>query len=213
MLYERNDVAFERGRFRVRGDVVEVHPANMDDEAIRVEFFGDEIDRLTRFDPLTGHTIDQLTTVTLYPAKQFVTPRTRCGRRWGRSARSWRSGLFTLRSMGICWSAADQDAHGVRSGDDAGDGILQRHRELLAASQRAPAGFAAVHIARLFSRAISCSSWMKATRRSRRSADVRGRQVAKTVLVNYGFRLPSALDNRPLRFPEFMELHRAEAST
>ena len=54
MLYERNDMAFERGRFRVRGDVVEVHPANLDEEAIRIEFFGDEIDRITRFDPLTG---------------------------------------------------------------------------------------------------------------------------------------------------------------
>src|ERR1700737_264817 len=54
MLYERNDIAFERGRFRVRGDVVEVYPATFDEEAIRVEFFGDEVDAITRFDPLTG---------------------------------------------------------------------------------------------------------------------------------------------------------------
>ena len=74
MLYERNDVAFQRGRFRVRGDVVEVHPANVDEEAIRIEFFGDEIERLARFDPLTGHAHDELTTTTFYPAKQFVTP-------------------------------------------------------------------------------------------------------------------------------------------
>src|SRR5437879_2341785 len=74
MLYERNDVAFERGRFRVRGDVVEVRPANLDDEAIRIEFFGDEIDRISRCDPLTGHAYEQITMVTLYPAKQFVTP-------------------------------------------------------------------------------------------------------------------------------------------
>src|SRR5258708_39753604 len=74
MLYERNDVGFSRGRFRVRGDTVEVHPANIDEEAIRIEFFGDEVDRITRFDPLTGHMIDQLKMITLYPAKQFVTP-------------------------------------------------------------------------------------------------------------------------------------------
>src|SRR6266480_5113565 len=74
MLYERNDIGFSRGRFRVRGDVVEVHPANLDEEAIRVEFFGDEIDRITRFDPLTGQAHEQLTMITLYPAKQFVTP-------------------------------------------------------------------------------------------------------------------------------------------
>ena len=55
MLYERNDMNFSRGKFRVRGDVVEVYPATADEEAIRLEFFGDEIDAITRFDPLTGH--------------------------------------------------------------------------------------------------------------------------------------------------------------
>ena len=80
MLYERNDIAFERGRFRVRGDVVEVHPANLDDEALRIEFFGDEIDSLKSFDPLTGHTHDVLTVFTLYPAKQFVTPHDKLNR-------------------------------------------------------------------------------------------------------------------------------------
>ena len=55
MLYERNDMNFARGKFRVRGDVVEVYPATADEEAIRLEFFGDEIDAITRFDPLTGH--------------------------------------------------------------------------------------------------------------------------------------------------------------
>ena len=74
MLYERNDVAFTRGRFRVRGDVVEVHPANSDEEAIRVEFFGDEVDRISMIDPLTGHQLQQLAMMTFYPAKQFVTP-------------------------------------------------------------------------------------------------------------------------------------------
>ncbi len=59
MLYERNDVAFARGKFRVRGDVVEVYPATADEEAVRLEFFGDEIDAITRFDPLTGHAQDR----------------------------------------------------------------------------------------------------------------------------------------------------------
>ncbi len=69
MLYERNDVGFGRGKFRVRGDVVEVQAASEDETAIRIEFFGDEIDRISRFDPLTGHTIDQVTMATLYPAE------------------------------------------------------------------------------------------------------------------------------------------------
>src|SRR5436853_6044394 len=74
MLYERNDMNFSRGKFRVRGDVVEVYPATADEEAIRLEFFGDEIDALTRFDPLTGHAHEALSLITFYPAKQFVTP-------------------------------------------------------------------------------------------------------------------------------------------
>src|SRR5689334_3757889 len=71
MLYERNDVALARGRFRVRGDVVEVYPATFDEEAIRVEFFGDEIDLVTRFDPLTGTATEPLARFEFFPAKQF----------------------------------------------------------------------------------------------------------------------------------------------
>src|SRR5205809_908314 len=74
MLYERNDISFSRGKFRVRGDVVEVYPATADEEAVRLEFFGDEIDAITRFDPLTGHAHESLNVITFFPAKQFVTP-------------------------------------------------------------------------------------------------------------------------------------------
>src|SRR6187399_2780531 len=74
MLYERNDVAFTRGKFRARGDVVEVFPAYLENEAIRVEFFGDEIERISVFDPLTGTANAKLPAYTFYPAKQFVTP-------------------------------------------------------------------------------------------------------------------------------------------
>ena len=71
--YERNDIQFERGQFRVRGDTVEVRPAELE-EGIRVEFFGDEIDRITRFDPLTGNKLESLPGVIIFPGKQFVTP-------------------------------------------------------------------------------------------------------------------------------------------
>ncbi|MCC6235917.1 MAG: DEAD/DEAH box helicase family protein, partial [Verrucomicrobiales bacterium] len=73
MQYSRNDIAFERGDFRVRGDTVEMRPA-ASEEGVRIEFFGDQIDRLTRFDPLTGETLEVLESVTLFPCKQFVTP-------------------------------------------------------------------------------------------------------------------------------------------
>src|SRR5882672_6176863 len=71
--YTRNDITFERAQFRVRGDVIEVCPAYTED-ALRIEFFGDEIERITRFDPLTGNKIEQLPHVTVFPGKQFVTP-------------------------------------------------------------------------------------------------------------------------------------------
>src|ERR1700755_2057141 len=74
MLYERNDMNFSRGRFRVRGDVVEVYPATADEEAGRIEFFGDDLDAITSFDPLTGDAYNSLSVITFYPAKQFVTP-------------------------------------------------------------------------------------------------------------------------------------------
>src|SRR4029453_6435462 len=73
LQYTRNDIEFTRGQFRVRGDTVEVCPAYSED-ALRIEFFGDQIDRITRFEPLTGHKIESLDTVTIYPGKQFVTP-------------------------------------------------------------------------------------------------------------------------------------------
>ena len=69
MLYERNDMNFSRGRFRVRGDVVEVYPATADEEAIRIEFFGDEIDAITRFDPLTGHAHEALRHDHIFPGE------------------------------------------------------------------------------------------------------------------------------------------------
>jgi excinuclease ABC subunit B len=73
LQYDRNEIAFERVQFRVRGDVVELRPAYTED-ALLVGFFGDQIDRITRFKPLTGHKLEQLDAVTVYPGKQFVTP-------------------------------------------------------------------------------------------------------------------------------------------
>src|SRR6185503_4635990 len=73
MQYNRNDIEFARGNFRVRGDTVELCPAYTED-ALRIEFFGDQIDRITRFDPLTGDPYETLPGVTVYPGKQFVTP-------------------------------------------------------------------------------------------------------------------------------------------
>ena len=151
MLYERNDMNFVRGKFRVRGDVVEVYPATADEEAMRLEFFGDEIDAITRFDPLTGHAHESLGVMTFFPGETIrhagrqVEPRADLDPRGARAAdRPTRTAGQTARS------AAHEDAHGIRSRDDAGDGFLHRHRKLFAPSLRPPAGVAAVHAARFF---------------------------------------------------------------
>src|SRR5437867_10004319 len=73
LQYTRNDIEFTRGQFRVRGDTIELCPAGAED-ALRIEFFGDQIERITRFDPLTGRKLQSLPGVTVYPGKQFVTP-------------------------------------------------------------------------------------------------------------------------------------------
>ncbi len=207
MLYERNDVAFERGRFRVRGDVVEVRPANLDEVGIRVEFFGDEIDRITRFDPLTGHTLDQLTTVTLYPAKQFVTPyeklqnaqRTIREELDGRIVELERQGklleaqrikqrteydLEMMQEMGFCSGIENYSRHlsGRPSGSRPFTLLDFFPRDFLLVVDESHASIPQV------------------------GGMYEGDRSRKTTLVEYGFRLPSALDNRPLKFPEFMEM-------
>ena len=92
--YERNDVAFERNMFRVRGDTVEIYPAYYKDHAIRVEFFGDEIDRISEFQPRHRHGLNRvLNHVAIYPASHYVTTKEKMERAIrARSSRSWRSG-------------------------------------------------------------------------------------------------------------------------
>ena len=156
MLYERNDVTFVRGRFRVRGDVVEVYPATADEEAVRLEFFGDEIDAITRFDPLTGHAHESLGVMTFFPAKQFVTPADKLNRALTSIRdRAGPADRPTRITGEIARGATPENAHGIRSRDDAGDGFLQRHRELFAASLRPPAGLEAIHTARFFPEGFS----------------------------------------------------------
>ena len=204
MLYERNDVAFGRGKFRVRGDVVEVHQAQVDEEAIRVEFFGDEIERISQFDPLTGRATSTLTTLTIYPAKQFVTPYDKLQRavraireelderitvleRENKLVEAQRLkqrtefDLEMMQEMGFCNGIENYSRH--LSGRPAGS----RPYTLM---DFMPEDFLLVidesHAT------VPQIGGMFAGDRSR-----------KTVLVNYGFRLPSALDNRPLNFDEF----------
>jgi excinuclease ABC subunit B len=206
MIYERNDIAFGRGKFRVRGDVVEVHPAQNEDTAIRVEFFGDEIERISEFDPLTGKTSATLTTFTLFPAKQFVTPHDKLriaisairGELDARVAEFEREGklieaqrikmrtefdLEMMQEMGFCSGIENYSRH--LTGRPPGSrpytllDFLPKDHLLVIDESHATVP----QIGGMYS----------------------GDRSRKSVLVDYGFRLPSALDNRPLNFTEFME--------
>lgn len=207
MLFERNDIAFGRGKFRVRGDVVEVHPAYLDDTAIRIEFFGDEIERISSIQCLTGTVIDRLETHTFFPAKQFVTSSDRMKHavveirkeldaridqfeKEGRLIEAQRLRMRTeydlemMREMGFCQGIENYSRH--LTGRDPGSrphtllDFFPRDFLLLVDESHATIP----QVGGMFE----------------------GDKSRKTVLVEHGFRLPSALDNRPLRFDEFMEM-------
>jgi excinuclease ABC subunit B len=207
MLFERNDIAFGRGKFRVRGDVVEVHPAYLDTTAIRVEFFDDTIDRITSIDTLTGAMIERLDHHTFFPAKQFVTPADKlrtataairgeleeCIARFEKDGKLVEAQRLRMRTdydlemmmeMGFCQGIENYSRH--LTGRPPG----ARPSTLL---DFFPPGF--LLLIDESHATIPQIGGMFEGDRSR-----------KTVLVEHGFRLPSALDNRPLRFDEFMQM-------
>ena len=206
MLYERNDIAFERGRFRVRGDVVEVQPANLDEEGIRIEFFGDEIDRITRFEPLTGHAYEQLTMTTLYPAKQFVTPADKLRTAMGTIRVELDARIIELEKQGKLLEAQrlkQRTEYDLEMMQEMGfcSGIENYSRHL---SGRPP-GSRPFTLLDFFPRDFLLVVDESHASIPQIGGMYEGDKSRKTTLVDYGFRLPSALDNRPLRFPEFME--------
>ena len=205
MLYERNDIAFARGKFRVRGDVVEVHPANVDEEAIRVEFFGDEIEKISRFEPLTGRTHESLTVVTFYPAKQFVTPYEKMRRALVTIREELDGRIVEFEKQGKLLEAQRlkmRTEYDLEMMQEMGfcSGIENYSRHL---SGRPP-GSRPFTLLDFFPK-----DYLMIVDESHASIPqiggmYEGDKSRKTVLVDFGFRLPSALDNRPLNFPEFM---------
>ena len=149
MQYERNDAALGRGKFRVRGDTIELHPA-YEETVTRIELFGDEIERITIVDPLTGEQISELTELIVFPATHYV-----AGDEVMRKAVV---GIEAELQERLAWfeaqrqaarGAAPPHAHPVRPRDDPRGRVLQRHRELLDAHRRAHLRRAALHAARL----------------------------------------------------------------
>jgi excinuclease ABC subunit B len=206
LQYNRNDIEFTRGQFRVRGDTVEVCPAGRED-ALRVEFFGDDIDRITRFEPLTGHKLEQLEAVTIYPAKQFVTP-----------SEKLRPALLAIREeLGerITWFEKNgklleaqrikmRTEYDLEMMEEMGfcSGIENYSRHL---AGRAP-GSRPCTLFDFFPKDFLLILDESHATVPQIGGMYEGDKSRKTVLVNYGFRLPSALDNRPLNFSEFQVL-------
>jgi excinuclease ABC subunit B len=208
--YERNDTNFIRGRFRVRGDVLEIFPA-YEDVAVRIEFFGDEIERMTDIDPLTGEVLGKRQRLDIYPAKHWVTTKERLKQAIELIEKELEERLAQLETEGKLLEAARlkqrtnfdiemMSETGFCSGVEnysrhlAGRGLNEQPWTLL---DYMPDDYLLVvdesHVA------LPQVRGMFAGDRSR-----------KQVLVDYGFRLPSALDNRPLTFTEFeKELYQA----
>jgi excinuclease ABC subunit B len=207
MLYERNDIAFERGRFRVRGDVVEVHPASEDETAIRIEFFGDEIDRITRFDPLTGQALDQLKLITIFPAKQFVTTGDRLRTALRTIKEEMLERIVFFEKHGKLLEAQrikQRTEYDLEMLQEMGfcSGIENYSRHL---SGRPP-GSRPYTLMDFFPRDFLLVVDESHATIPQIGGMYEGDRVRKNTLVEYGFRLPSAMDNRPLKFPEFMEM-------
>ena len=204
IYYNRNDIEFAPGSFRVRGDVVEVFPAYSEDEAYRIEFWGDEVERLTVFEPISGDTIAENRYLTIYPAKIFVTPKEQVLKavqtieeelKWrlavlrenGKMLEAHRLeqrtlfDLEMLREVGYCSGVENYSRH--LSGSAPGE----RPKCLL---DYFPDDFLMVidesHVTLPQVRAM-----------------YNGDRARKLNLVEHGFRLPSALDNRPMTFEEF----------
>ena len=204
ILYERNDIDFHRGTFRVRGDRVEIFPAYEEDRAIRIDFWGDTVEAIREIDPLRGKTLRQLKKITIYPASHYVTPdlvrrqamaaiEAELDERvcWFRSHEKLleaqrleertRFDLEMMKELGFCHGIENYSRHltGRAAGEPPPTLLDYLPRESLVIIDES-------HIT------IPQLQGM-----------YRGDQSRKRTLVDYGFRLPSALDNRPLSFEEF----------
>jgi excinuclease ABC subunit B len=205
--YERNDTDFHRGTFRVRGDVVEIFPVNTDEYAVRVEFWGDEIEGLTSIDPLTGKAIEKLPKFTIYPASHWVTTRDTMREAILDIQEELRDRLQELKSQNKLVEAQrleQRTLYDIEMMEEMGfcSGIENYSRHLTRRKAGDPPPTLLDYFPRDFLMFIDESHVTVPQVRGM----YRGDRSRKTNLVEYGFRLPSALDNRPLNFEEFEKL-------
>jgi len=204
--YQRNDVAFERGSFRVRGDTVEVHPA-YDEQAVRIEFWGDTVERIAKIDPLSGDTIVELARCAIYPATHFVTERPAIERAVQSIRAELKQRLAELRVQNKLLEAQRLESRSNFDIDmllEVGrcTGIENYSRHL---TGRQP-GERPACLLDYFPKDYLCIIDESHQTVPQLGGMYEGDRSRKQTLVDYGFRLPSALDNRPLRIDEFMTL-------
>ena len=204
--YERNDVAFERNRFRVRGDTVEIHPANTDEYAVRVEFFGDEIDRISQIHLVTGAVLRQLNHVAIYPASHYVTSKEKMERALKEIEQEMEERVAYFEENGKLVEAQrirQRTTYDLEMLREIGfcSGIENYSRVM---SGRAP-GSAPFTLLDYFPKDFLLIVDESHVTLPQVRAMYHGDRARKESLVENGFRLPSAFDNRPLTFDEFRQ--------
>ena len=204
--YERNDIAFERNMFRVRGDTVEIFPAYSTDTAIRVEFFGDEIDRISEINIVTGAALRKLNHIAIYPASHYVTTKEKMAEAIGEIRRECEERVrwFTENGKLIEAQRIEQRTnYDIEMMQELGycSGIENYSRII---SGR-PVGSAPMTLLDYFPKDYILFVDESHVTLPQVRAMYAGDRARKESLVQFGFRLPSAFDNRPLKFPEFQE--------
>ncbi|NUN12126.1 MAG: excinuclease ABC subunit UvrB [Myxococcales bacterium] len=202
--YERNDIDFHRGTFRVRGDVVEIFPAHEDQHAIRVEWFGDDVDRIVEIDPLRGRVLRTLEKVAIYPNSHYVTPPEMLRRSIVSIQDELRDRLGVFRTNNQLLEAQrleQRTLYDVEMLEQTGHctGIENYSRHLTGRSEGEPPPTLIDYFPRPYLTIVDESH----VTIPQIGGMFRGDRARKQTLVEFGFRLPSALDNRPLKFDEF----------
>ncbi len=204
MQYERNDVDFHRGVFRVRGDRVEIFPAYEEDRAIRVEFFGDEVDGIAEIDPLRGTVLQRLEAATIFPASHYVTRAATLKRAMAAIMEELKERVDYFRDAGLLLEAQrneERTLYDLEMMQELGycSGIENYSRHLTGRAAGQPPPTLLDYFPEDFLLFIDESHITV----PQLNGMYRGDRSRKQTLVTHGFRLPSALDNRPLQFSEF----------
>jgi len=207
LQYTRNDIELSRGTYRVRGEVIDVHPADSDLEAVRIELFDDEVETLSYFDPLTGEVLRKTPRLTIYPKTHYVTPRETLVEAVDKIKNELRERLKVLHENGRLVEAQrlqERTLYDIEMIMEVGycSGIENYSRYL---SGRPPGSPPPCLFDYLPNEALVVVDESHVTI-PQIGAMYKGDRSRKNNLVDYGFRLPSALDNRPLQFDEFERL-------